>query len=93
MRAPTDTLVKGNFRSGMYFFGLACVTIAIKIPVKNLTLCYSIWGADPNTVALFGNKMLVQVDALTLCWAIACRYGNVQKLRYYHSFFPLNAVA
>ena len=32
----------------MYVIRLTRVTIAAKIPVNTLTLCYSIWAADHN---------------------------------------------
>ena len=51
----------------MYVIRLTCVTIATRIPVDTLTLCYSISAADPNTVTLYGYHMLMQLNTLTLC--------------------------
>ena len=48
----------------MYAIRLTCVTIATRILVNTLALCYSMWAADPNTVTLYGYHMLMQVDTL-----------------------------
>ena len=41
----------------MYVIHLTYVTIATRILVNTLTLCYSIWAADP--VTLYGYNMLL----------------------------------
>ena len=48
----------------MYVIRLTCVTIATRILVYTLTLCYSICAADPNTVTRYGYQMLMQVNTL-----------------------------
>ena len=48
----------------MYVIRLTFVTIATRVSVNALTLCYSIWAADPNTVTLYGYQMLMQVNTL-----------------------------
>ena len=48
----------------MYVIRLTCVTIATRILVITLTLCYSIWAADPNTLILYGYHMLMQVNTV-----------------------------
>ena len=50
----------------MYVIRLTCVTIATRILANTVTLCYSIWAADPNTVTLYGYHMLMQVNTTTL---------------------------
>ena len=72
----------------MYVIRLSRVTIAPRIPVNTLTLCYSIWAADTNTVTLHGYQMLMQFQSLNTL-AIACQYGYVLTLRYRNSFFLL----
>ena len=69
----------------MYVIRLTCVTIATVMPVNTLTLCYSIWAADPNTTV---TKCGCKLTLLTLCEAIACKCGNVLRSRY-HTSFPL----
>ena len=51
----------------MYVIRLTCVTKAARIIVNTLTLCYSVWAADPNTVTLNGYQMLMQINPLTFC--------------------------
>ena len=68
----------------MYVIRLTCVTIATRIIVNTLTLCYSIWAAGPNTVTLYGYQMLMQVDTLNTLFA--CQYGNELTFRYHNSF-------
>ena len=48
----------------MYVIRLTCVSIATKILVNAVRLCYSIWAADPNTVTIYGYHMLMQVNTL-----------------------------
>ena len=50
----------------MYVIRLTCVTIATRIPENTLTLRYSIWAADSNTVTLYGYQMLMQVNTLNI---------------------------
>ena len=74
----------------MYVIRLTCATIPARVLVNTLliTLCYSIWAADPNTSTLHGYHMLMQVNTL----AIARLYGNVLTLRHHICFFPVNVV-
>ena len=51
----------------MYVIRLTCVTTATRIPVNTLTLSYSIWAADPNTVTLYAYQMRMQANAPKLC--------------------------
>ena len=46
----------------MYVVRLTCVTTATRILVNTVTLSYSIWAADANTVTLYG-YYIIYADA------------------------------
>ena len=48
----------------MHVIHITCITIATRILLNTLTLCYSIWAVDLNTVTLYGYHMLIQVNTL-----------------------------
>ena len=79
MGAPTKCVML-NW-SGMYVIRLTCLTIGTRNPANTLTLCYEIWAADPNTVALFGYLVLMQVNTLNTLLAIACQWHQICYIR------------
>ena len=72
----------------MYVIRLTCFTTATMIPANTLTLCYSIWAADPYTGTLHGYQMLMQVVACGGWRVYQLAVGVYAPVSYTHLTLP-----